>query len=423
MGCSSSDDAGSQKPDAGATIDAALPDGGPPAVRLTVLDGAIPTNATWVAYQDGDGPWTVIQGEDGEYVFPNEKDRYAIALVCIETDLTPVVVWRATRAELPALRLPCNPPGGERVSVSGQVLGVASGDEYAVSAGHGTTIGWEYPDDTYGVGTDPGPTDVMLRRINGTAVDFVLVRDLDLTADISLDLDLASGFDPIPSTVTVTGAAGDDTVLVNAAFLTPNGTQLSEFGKPSPVWSGIPSDQLRPHDLQIVTAEASNYPNYPVRYRVARAYLHEAADRTFAVPPRLNTPTVERIDEEPEDGWLRYARLRVTIDREDGVQLYSLHIGDPENQSRDWTDFATAGWLDQSSDVMETPDLSHLDGWNHDPYNGWGIEPVENSVGWSFTGYRSNRTVADVVDALGLVKGMVMTGAEEGLELTAATTR
>lgn len=327
-------------------------------------------------------------------------------------------MWRATRGDLPALRLPCDPRGGERISVSGQVLGVASGDEYAVSAGHGTTVSWAYPDDTYGVGTDPGATDVVLRRTNGTAVDFVVVRDLDLTVDISLDLDLASAFDAIPSTVTVTGGAGDDTLRVDAAFLTPSGTQML-LRQPPSAWSGVPSDQLRPHDLQIVSAVASLY---PVRSRVARAYLHEAADLTLAVPPPLSAPIVERIDEEQDVGWRRYARARVTIDREPDVQLYALRMSDPDEDSP-WTDLATAGWLDLSGDVIETPDLSHLDGWDHDPMNGWGVDLGDNSLSWTLTGYRSNRTVGDVVDALGLLEGMVMTGDEEGFELTAATTR
>ncbi len=90
---------------------------------------------------------------------------------------------------------------------------------------------------------------------------------------------------------------------------------------------------------------------------------------------------------------------------------------DPEG-SNPWTDLATAGWLDAAAeDIIETPDLRGLDGWN----DGFGIHPGDGSVRWTAIGYRSNRGVGEVVDALGLLLGTPPTGGEDAMVLEASS--
>lgn len=81
-----------------------------------------------------------------------------------------------------------------------------------------------------------------------------------------------------------------------------------------------------------------------------------------------------------------------------------------------------AGWLDAvGNNVIETPDLTYLDGWNTHFSDGWGIDTGDGGVRWTTTGYRSNREVADVVDAHGLVQDMAPIGDEDGLVLSGSS--
>lgn len=112
----------------------------------------------------------------------------------------------------------------------------------------------------------------------------------------------------------------------------------------------------------------------------------------------------------------------MTVEREPGIQLYAVDMSEPEGSINFWTDLATAGWLDASgANVIETPDLRNLDGWNGDPDSDWGIDTGDSAVPWELTGYRSNRSIADLVDAVGVLKGIAPSGTEEELELTSAT--
>jgi hypothetical protein len=51
-------------------------DAAPPVLSLRTV------NADIVEYQDGDGPWQVITGQDGHYTFPVDSGRYGIVVAC-----------------------------------------------------------------------------------------------------------------------------------------------------------------------------------------------------------------------------------------------------------------------------------------------------------------------------------------------------
>lgn len=256
-------------------------------MRLTVVDGAVATNATWVAYQDDDGPWTFIEGAEGDYSFPVVEERYAVAVVCIqERDEHPITVLRATRAELPALRLPCDRFDDFGLRVEGSIAGVIDGDDVFIAVGPYT--GHQSPPfDTYGVGTDPGVTDIVVRRVNGAAVDLVAALGVEVTADLVLDFDLAEAYRLVAATTDVTGLEPEDELTITASYRTIHATSVL-LSRQSSGWLAVPVSQLAAGEVQVIRARASQ-PS--VSDRQAFWFVREPEDVTLALPPRTRSDT------------------------------------------------------------------------------------------------------------------------------------
>src|SRR5690606_6516302 len=83
--------------------DAADPmvDGAPPPVEVEIFTFryAVLSPLSFVAVQDGDGPWQLLESHTGHYQFLSQTGRYGIATVCESAGLSTVELVFATAAE------------------------------------------------------------------------------------------------------------------------------------------------------------------------------------------------------------------------------------------------------------------------------------------------------------------------------------
>jgi hypothetical protein len=204
----------------------------------------IGTNAEWVAFQDGNGPWKVLEGSGGTYPFQvtNKAGKYGIAFVCPKPTGTPpytpipetapaLEMRLFTLADVQVPRFGCNVPYPNRslsnqtkVYFSGNIKGIESTESATLQLGTASSgesiqvdannqFFQQVPQGIYNVfaAKQDKPTvgNVNLtRRYNKV----ILQRDLNLNANTTRDFDFSSeGFVPDRKTVNMVGLQPGET--------------------------------------------------------------------------------------------------------------------------------------------------------------------------------------------------------------------
>src|SRR5213078_3201934 len=118
---------------------------GPSQITIRTYPGGVPvadepsSNATLVAFQDGDQPWRALDGTGGVYHATVTGERYGVAVGCDAdgVDLSGIAVVHRTLAEATELALvgcPVAPTSTGTVVLSGTVRGIPAGQSAAVTA-------------------------------------------------------------------------------------------------------------------------------------------------------------------------------------------------------------------------------------------------------------------------------------------------
>jgi hypothetical protein len=270
---------------------------------------------TWVAFQDGDGPWTQVAptASGGNTAFRStfSSNRGGIARLSRSGGLTILSVLYGTPAELVTAGITTPFACGSAVSKTlfGTVAGLDTNETAVVGAGvlsHSLVVA--ATGGHFALKALPsGPLDLaVLRatRTNGQAAvtGFILRRDIDLPDSATLPaLDFTSSEALAPATATLTLAglgaegAGAGVHLITGtteATLSPVPAITHDVSRP---YAALPEAQLRPGDLQLLFASAISGSGD----RTVRLYFRSPTDRTLTLPAPLIRPTFATLGTTP----------------------------------------------------------------------------------------------------------------------------
>ena len=304
----------------------------------------LPTErAMLLVAQDGDGPWEPLSPAwDGFASFEVTSGRYGYAYACERTILAPRVLVRFATPEIDAPTVLCTPSSiapprftisgttapNARVSFADEILG---GETVADETG---AYSLEF--------VSAGLHDVVA-VLDGTPSKMMIVRGVDLAADRTIDLPVATNGVDLPTVAPAVDGAGADPVTVIAELYTANGTDVV-LGNGTTAVSVAPPSILVAGDTASIGASARTADDY--RY-VQRAL--------FATPPPLEVPSAIG------------AQVDSTVARWDGDWEYiHLALASPAPSTQLWrVDYrATREWV-VANGAPELPvlDVRTLPGW------------------------------------------------------------
>jgi hypothetical protein len=332
----------------------------------------------WVAIQDGTGAWTRVNPTSGStysFAFPSGKGGVAtVDTVGAGTDLS---VIYATLAEFTAATSTINNGGcSSDKTVNGSVSGVGATELASVTLGSSGAFVIPAVSTSFVLNNVPaGPQDLVATRTDASSnVNWVILRrGLNQANNSTLPV-LAfgtEGFAPASANVTVTGL-GSDTAAVVSLF---NGVRGSSFAflssisdvistTPPQPFAAIPTGNLQANELQELVA-FSNELNNSRSDRTAGLYFTTVSNRTVALGPKLNTPTVTKV--------VTGVNARPNAMLVSQAQYNRLFSADYSQSSlnRDANVVATAGYFGGLPGTWNVtlPDLSAATGWN----TNWGL--------------------------------------------------
>jgi hypothetical protein len=402
---------GSGVAEATASLGLTITPGDPPAGAAVTLDYShCPEDIrpVWVAVQDGDGPWTRVEGEGDVYTFVLSADRGGVATVNRPGQGFQTNVQFETRETLSAARrVVCaeadGPPKDHPVSVTGW----GEGDMAQVSLG-GTTATLFHPTDA-GVlaGVRPGSHDLVAWRshLEGGSPDRGLIRrDVSQASGspLAVDLEGSEAFDPETATFTVVGAAGDP-VIPGMGYLTGptcESAPLWSAFQPEPLTTfqarGVPGNRQRAGDLHQVFVTAMGGAD---RTRTVMDHFRVLGSRTLSLGADLPVPTRAGLPG-------AYLRQRFVFsvpsdyNRVAGFQL--LVPGD----QRVIVVFASLEWFGAREADLSVPALSGVDGWNDE----WAPPPGASGQ-WVTTAVGNDSVAEDFCREGARVRSATRTGA------------
>lgn len=347
----------------------------PAAPTVTFSFESMPDRTYWVAVQDGEGPWKVLEGTGGTYTFTvnDPSGRYGLAQVEALTD--PAVfsmsgrLFQGTVTELPQLDL--RRPSPPRALLSGSILGL--------DANHGAyvTFGENYkgvnpnePSFIFDVPQAKRDLAIVRNRADNRADLIYLRRDVDVKGPLALGaLDLAQGSMLEAQTVSVSGAdAGESldsavkwTSGTTRAFL--NGSTFE--GSSLLLFPAVPTAVMAPTDLHILEVSSDSASHW----RAATLQGKSLSGKTVALPPRLDPPVISAA--QPGSGF----RPRMVWQPMSGSSLHWLDVRDSA-RAKGWYFVLTGGWAGAGSTLTyDAPDFTGLPGWKPE----WGFTALAST--------------------------------------------
>jgi hypothetical protein len=282
------------------------------AVAVTYCAAAAPT---WVAFRDGDGPWTQ-QLADGtgsrttfRKAFTSNRAAMASLTPLLDGQLTVVRVLYGTPAEMSTegdtAVVDCVVDPGK--TLRGVVAGLDTTQLAAISVGPfaraavRARLGLDFSVN----GVASGPQDLLATRTtNGSlATRFIVRRDLDLPSGAlipTLDFDSAEAFDAVTANVAIENLGGDAAVNSTSLFTNRGSFPLSVTVRNAPTqpYIALPSSKLVPGDVQELHISTNDI----TTTRTADVYFQAPVDRAVRVGDRIENPTMSTI---ARDGTLR----------------------------------------------------------------------------------------------------------------------
>jgi hypothetical protein len=363
--CGGDDDGGGGGGDADAAPDAAdaAPDG-PTEIEVTTTVGGAIGPLELLAAQDGDGPWQLLESDNGVYSFET-TGRYGLAHVCLFDELAQLHFFYSTAAEetSPARSCPSFAAvPGTTVNVS--VDNMTGAAQTRVQVGHLSEFATVEDPDVSMLPLTAARYDVWATvRSDGTAIDSVMVeRDVQTSTDAPASVTFDVDADTIATTdfsIAIDGETGDETTEWGAYLWSTRRTLLN-LAQPGDSYAGVPASALEDNDVHLLVASAVDADAKTVR--VIQTHVLDPGNVTLTLPPVFTEFAVEAVDTTP------YVRVAFTFDAWEDASYYEARLSQAEERTLHWE--ATAGWLgDGASHTWEQPDLSHLGGWT----NGWAL--------------------------------------------------
>ena len=362
------------------TSEGSLPDAAPPMAAGTVVLRNIAADPLplWVAWSDGDGPWQRLGGDGPSFTLRPTTGRYGLAVRCSrEHTLENVNVTQALVSEVPRVEVDCGRVPQALLKVSVDTSAVPGTARIGVSVG--------YPRRSYQVGSSSRSVELMVPE--GTAqigvmalgsVDETLAaalrRDVSITGDTRIDVDLGTGTLPlVRQPLSIAGAGPAPQVAVwmgNAA-----GSQLYLAGTPGEYAYVAPAGLL-PGDVQ--SLDVDDYEDLPGGQRSVVALLGRAPPGQVTLPPPI-TVAVQRLSVSS------YDLFRFSFEPQPAARYYSAGAGYVRSK-------LTAGWLGSRREYTQ-PDLGAVPGWQAS----WAPMPGTAATA-RLTANGSNRSFAETWD-------------------------
>jgi hypothetical protein len=353
---------------------------------------------TWLAVQDGNGPWTRVTGDaQNVYRFQINSERAGIAWVDADANSTELQILYYSRAELLLIGPDqCGGTGGFK-TVNGSVPGLAPTQAAFVTLGGASAqlIGSQGQTAFTLNDVVDGPQDLVATRTNfnlqalGLLPDRMIIRrNLNPANGSTLPpLDFAGeGFDPVTANGTINGLAAGEQSIVTGLFSTERGGLGTSYagilGGANITWWGVPTARLESGDLHYLQVSAVNTTNPPVgippNTRQVGLGLREVTNFTTTLGPAYAVPTISTVATAP------YVRLRATwtIQSEYNRSVFVSLAQAAALDSRFTSIILSDGYLNgTTTGDVAMPDFTGVDGWN----NAWGLVAGQE-VTWTLGG-------------------------------------
>jgi Bacterial Ig-like domain len=364
----------------------------------------INSNAEWVAFQDGTGPWKVLEGTNGVYPFEvtNKAGKYGLAYTCpkpagsTSSQLPNLEIRLFTLADLAMPRFGCNvaytgrppgwtPPSTTTFKLSGKVAGLETSETTMTQAfvgpvGTGISVG---ADGTFSQSFPQGKYNLMVGKTdkpaagstNPPSIKFkkiIFERDLNLNADTTRNFDFAiQGFSPVAKTVSFTGIQAGEQGYVNPVMIVGGSYVYLNSMMSGGISAEFPSGSIDVFpENQLQTGDSYGMQLF-VNGKQGRDYISKGIFSTgptfissFALPPVL---TLQVTSEAPTP----YVRPKVTLDQPlSNTGLVAIRLNEDVYDAntriinqRSWSVMASGSWLG-AKPSFTAPDFSGLTGWN-----------------------------------------------------------
>lgn len=356
--------------------------GGSSSATITTFLGDLQTNLPFVAFREGEGPWSMVDGLAGTYSVVHGATGYGVAYACVGPDATQVLVQYAGPSDPLPTTLGC--PSTVTHTLSGTLSSLAGSWQASVAAGPtGGLATSQNP--SYSFAVPEGDHDVVVAAMSPAPLAEVFMRKAKVSvyADVDLDFDASLGATPANAWQgSVTNAAAAD--FSAACWLWSNLGTSGGWSVGGSTFHCMADAGLELNDVHVIHGAVIDDTSGLLRWH--RIYTRIASDQVFTMP-ELNQP----LDGSPIVLATSPA-MRVAFDVPSiaGAAEYSLTVGDP---SFSWKIDATVGWAEKAGGAhLEMPDFGVLPGW--DP--GLNVKPA-GAVGWAVSVTATSRPVADLL--------------------------
>jgi hypothetical protein len=313
--------------------------------------------AVWFAYQDGTGPWTVVNGSNNLFavpVFTSGKGGIAAVLPTATGHNTIVEYLTSTEMATNAVQNGCA-TGVTGVTLNGSVTGIArtTGEEAIVSLG--TASGSTFINGPVQLGNVPsGATDVVayLQKVYTQSSDsdlVVIVRGATSPGAVNF-----GGSAAVTATATVNGGSGA-LPAPQMGYITNASCQAALMYILSPpassfTFSGVPAALQQAGDLHALTVIDAGTSSG----RVVTNWFHTMADQVLTYGAPLS-PTIDTV-------LGSYKRLRASFTLPSDYGFASIAIGPVGQAIQAITE--SSGYAGGGAMALVTPDFSGLAGFS-----------------------------------------------------------
>ena len=369
----------------------------PPPTSITVFYCA-PFAPVWVAFQDGDGPWTraqpVVAIGTTAFSYGFSANRGAIATVRqAGPAITLLQVLYGAPEELAteSVNTPrlCSVPGTKLLS--GTVAGLDTNESASIAASLSSFAAALANESFALAGVDGGLVDLLATRSTRTDDQTVLSRVIlrraiavpDGTTLPVLDFSSPEAFPPATAQVTLDGIGSDiafvatriQTLRLESGLSNPSGAVA---GAVQPYFA-VPEARLLPGDVQVLSATTNTGTG---SLRTAAIYFRVPQDLTVSLGPEALPPTFSILARDPVLRIRAQFAEQSAYDRTASVS-YQDEGRTPASPIRFVTVSMTSSYRVPGAEGYDivVPDLSGADGFNPQ----WGLS------GGSFVQWSANR--------------------------------
>ncbi|MEI7832131.1 MAG: hypothetical protein WCJ56_02900 [bacterium] len=367
-------------------------------VTVKCIDTGAPADAAWIAFQDGDTPWQVLNSaKTGEYFAPiaDVRGRFGVAIARPNSSGVYMQLIYGTQDEVTGVTVTNN---SAAYAVYYDITGKLSGTTDALPLAE-IDVGptgrlfdrrqqvdpWDFK-----FTVSSGTYDIACLRqdTTGLPTDICLARDLPIYANLT-DRDYRlDGPQSYPftdyATVTVDGPA----VSYLGVMLRTRHNSWLRMGQASAdaqnncKYAYLPAALRDPGDLYEINAQAHEGDFS----RVCQVYNSTPLNRIVHLPASMPAPTYD------VTGLIPYIRPKINWAEYPAATYYSADFygnGSAANSYLNWDVMTTPGWAKSAGNSFSIPDFSSMPGWLPE----WGLTKINS---WLFTATACNKSIGEV---------------------------